>query len=138
MLSSIAAESQLFLFTIPSSGIAYVNTIFTLISISFSLVLLGLNHPYYGLLFIQIGRHCLLFPTLTDELTYRLRPYLPDNGSVAGKHRDITIDKYVEDFLKLSLWLDLHILTSVFKLLFGKLMLSKSFLTLSYSYRGRL
>ena len=40
-------------------------------------------------------------------------PYLPDNVCVAGKRRDIHVNKYVEANVKLSLWLNLQILTSV-------------------------
>ena len=80
-------------------------------------------------------------PSLTPpkgELTWRLRTYLPDNGWVAGKRRDITVDMYVVSVLKLALCLYLHRLTSVFKSLFGQLMSSRSCLTLSSSYRGTL
>ena len=54
-------------------------------------------------------------PPLPYELTCRLRPYLPGYGWVAGKRSDIIGDKYVEAVSKIALWLDLQILTSVFK-----------------------
>ena len=75
-------------------------------------------------------------PPLTAYFTCRLRPYIPDDVWVAGERRNITIDKYVEAVSKISLWLDMQILTSVFKSLFGQFMLSNSCLTLSFSYRG--
>ena len=75
---------------------------------------------------------------LPSELTFSICPYLPGDGRVAVKRRDITIDKYVEAVSKIALWLYKHIITSVFKSMFLILMLSKSCLTLSSSYRGTL
>ena len=37
-----------------------------------------------------------LIPPIPDDLTCCLCPYLPYDGWVAGKRRDITVDKYVE------------------------------------------
>ena len=54
-------------------------------------------------------------PPLPDELTCHIRPYLPDGEWVSGKRCDMTVDVYVESVSKLALWLDMHMLTSVFK-----------------------
>ena len=58
-------------------------------------------------------------PPIPDETTFRLYPNLPDYGWFAGKRRDITVDRYAEAVSKLALWLDLKMLISVFKSLFG-------------------
>ena len=55
---------------------------------------------------------------LPDDLTCRLCPYLPDDGWVAGKRRDITVDRYLEAVLNIALWIYLQMLTSVFKSFF--------------------
>ena len=73
--------------------------------------------------------------TFQAELTCRISPYLPHDGCVVGKMRDITVNRYVEDVSKLELWLDLQMLTSVLKSLVVNWMLNKICLTLSYSYR---
>ena len=137
-LLSIAAESRQLLFPIPSGGIAYVNPILTLISVSFALYSAASSTT-----------PTLASPALksaaSDSSSYYTRwvdllsPSIPSWGDwVAGKRRDINVDKYVEAISKLALWLDLQISTSVLKLLFGKLMSSKICLTLSLSYKGTL
>ena len=75
---------------------------------------------------------------LPSELTCRICPHLTDDVWVARERRDVTVDRYVEAVLNLALWIDMRMLTSVFKSLFGKLMLSKGCLTLPSSYRGTL
>ena len=77
-------------------------------------------------------------PSLPDMLTLRLCAYLTDDVWVAGKRRDIKVDEYVEAVLKLAIRIDLHILTPVFKSLFGQFLLSMSCLTSLPSYRGTL
>ena len=62
--------------------------------------------------------HLSPLPPLPAELACRILPYLPGYGWFAGKRGDVTVDSYVEAVLKLSMWLDLHILTSVFKSMF--------------------
>ena len=78
------------------------------------------------------------FLLLPYELTCRFHPYLTGDEWVSGESCDITVDMYVEYVSKLALWLYLQILTSFFKTLFWKLMLSYSFLTLSSLYRRTL
>ena len=137
-LLSIEAESRPLFFPKPPGGIAYVNPIFALIYIFLPLTPRPPRPPIPRPPLPSNRPPLPPLPHIQYEFTYRLCTYITDDGWVAGKSRDKTVDKYVEAVLKLALWLDLHILTSVFKYLFGILMLSNSCLTLSSSYRGTL
>ena len=126
------------IFLIPPGKITYVNTIFTLISISFAL------SSASSLITLTVASYALKLDNPASSssssisFTCRLCLYLPDDVWVSGKIRDITVDSYVESVSDLALWPDLQMLTSVFKSLFGLLMLSMSCLTLSSSNRGKL
>ena len=85
-LLSIAAELRPLFFPIPPSRIAYVNTIFTLISISFAS---SSASPSTTL----TASNWLPLPPLLPVLTWRLRPYLPNEVWVACKRLDITVDR---------------------------------------------
>ena len=58
---------------------------------------------------------------LLDKLTCHLRPCLPGDSWVSGESLDITVDRYVDAVLKLSLWIDLQMLTSVFQIVDWKM-----------------
>ena len=134
-LLTIAVESRPLFYLIPPGGIAYVSSI----SLWCIFPLPRPPRPPWPPLpqppMPSNWRHMPHIPPLRAELIFRLRPYLPDYSWVAGKSRDITVDKYLEVVLKLTLWLDMQILTSFLKSLFGQLIFSKSFLTFSSSYR---
>ena len=57
-------------------------------------------------------------PHILNEVTFCLRPYLPNDGLVGEKRLDVTVDKYVIDVSNVEMWINLQILTSVYKSLY--------------------
>ena len=70
----------------------YFNFVFYFIC----LFLCGLiYYPYRGPLFLKNWPHLNPLTLPPAEFSCRLHPYLPGNGWVSGKRRDINVDRYV-------------------------------------------
>ena len=131
-LLSITSESRPFLSPIAPGGIAGINPIFTLIYIYFDLSpAASVTTPNEASSDFKSAASApsSSYPRLVDLPSLTI---LYEYFWVAGKRRDMTFDRYVVAVLNLVLLIYLHKLTSVFKSLFGQLMLSESCLTLSY------